>query len=213
MTETTPKNFAMTGVAGFVAARHLRAIADTGNRLVAAVDPHDAVGVLDRYSFDVRFFTEFERFDRHLEKLRRGADHERVHYVTRLFAQLSARRTHAAGAPGRRRCDLREAAGHQPVESRRPAGARRGNRQAHLHRASAAAAPGPGRVPGTSARASGHASRGAARLSDRARPLVRRVVEGRRRTLRRDRHEHRHSLFRSAGVAVRAGAERGGPLA
>jgi UDP-N-acetyl-2-amino-2-deoxyglucuronate dehydrogenase len=72
----------MTGVAGFVAARHLKAIADTGNRLVAAVDPHDAVGVLDRYSFDVRFFTEFERFDRHLEKLRRGPDHERVHYVS-----------------------------------------------------------------------------------------------------------------------------------
>jgi UDP-N-acetyl-2-amino-2-deoxyglucuronate dehydrogenase len=76
------KNFAMTGVAGFVAPRHLQAIKDTGNRLVAAVDPHDAVGVLDRYSFQVRFFTEFERFDRHLEKLRRGPEHERVHYVS-----------------------------------------------------------------------------------------------------------------------------------
>ncbi|MFI5179484.1 MAG: Gfo/Idh/MocA family oxidoreductase [Vicinamibacterales bacterium] len=76
------KNFAITGVAGFVAPRHLKAIADTGNRLVAAVDPHDAVGVLDRYSFDVRFFTEFERFDRHLEKLRRGPEGERVHYVS-----------------------------------------------------------------------------------------------------------------------------------
>jgi UDP-N-acetyl-2-amino-2-deoxyglucuronate dehydrogenase len=81
-TSSIPKNFAMTGAAGFVAARHLKAIADTGNRLVAAVDPHDAVGVLDRYSFDVRFFTEFERFDRHLEKLRRGPEQERVHYVT-----------------------------------------------------------------------------------------------------------------------------------
>jgi UDP-N-acetyl-2-amino-2-deoxyglucuronate dehydrogenase len=76
------KNFAITGVAGFVAARHLKAIADTGNRLVAAVDPHDAVGILDRYAFDVRFFTEFERFDRHLEKLRRGPESERVDYVT-----------------------------------------------------------------------------------------------------------------------------------
>ena len=81
-TGSTPRNFAMTGVAGFVAARHLKAIADTGHRLVAAVDPHDAVGVLDRYSFDVRFFTEFERFDRHLEKLRRGPEQERVHYLT-----------------------------------------------------------------------------------------------------------------------------------
>lgn len=76
------KNFAMTGVAGFVAPRHLKAIHDTGNRLVAAVDPHDAVGLLDRYAFDVRFFTEFERFDRHLEKLRRGSDAERVNYLT-----------------------------------------------------------------------------------------------------------------------------------
>jgi UDP-N-acetyl-2-amino-2-deoxyglucuronate dehydrogenase len=77
-----PKNFAITGVAGFVAARHLRAIHDTGNRLVAAVDPHDAVGVLDRYAFDVRFFTEFERFDRHLEKLRRGPEADRVNYIS-----------------------------------------------------------------------------------------------------------------------------------
>ena len=76
------KNFALTGVAGFVAPRHLQAIRDTGNRLVAAVDPHDAVGVLDRYSFNVRFFTEFERFDRHLEKLRRGPEHERVQYLS-----------------------------------------------------------------------------------------------------------------------------------
>jgi UDP-N-acetyl-2-amino-2-deoxyglucuronate dehydrogenase len=76
------KNFAMTGVAGFVAARHLKAIHDTGNRLVAAVDPHDAVGVLDRYAFDVRFFTEFERFDRHLEKLKRGPEEERVHFLS-----------------------------------------------------------------------------------------------------------------------------------
>jgi UDP-N-acetyl-2-amino-2-deoxyglucuronate dehydrogenase len=76
------RNFALTGAAGFVAPRHLKAIKDTGNRLVAAVDPHDAVGVLDKYFFDVRFFTEFERFDRHLEKLRRGLESERVDYVS-----------------------------------------------------------------------------------------------------------------------------------
>ncbi|HUK35195.1 MAG TPA: Gfo/Idh/MocA family oxidoreductase [Vicinamibacterales bacterium] len=75
-------NFAITGVAGFVAPRHLKAIRDTGHRLVAAVDPHDAVGVLDKYAFDVRFFTEIERFDRHLEKLRRGAAADRVDYVS-----------------------------------------------------------------------------------------------------------------------------------
>jgi UDP-N-acetyl-2-amino-2-deoxyglucuronate dehydrogenase len=76
------KNFAITGVGGYIAPRHLRAIRDTGNRLVAAVDSKDSVGVLDQYSFDVRFFTEVERFDRHLEKLRRGAEADRVQYLT-----------------------------------------------------------------------------------------------------------------------------------
>jgi UDP-N-acetyl-2-amino-2-deoxyglucuronate dehydrogenase len=76
------KNFAMTGVGGYIAPRHLKAIQDTGNQLVAAADPHDAVGVLDRYSFDVRFFNEIERFDRHLEKLRRGPAASRVDYVS-----------------------------------------------------------------------------------------------------------------------------------
>jgi UDP-N-acetyl-2-amino-2-deoxyglucuronate dehydrogenase len=69
-------------VGGFVAPRHLKAIRDTGNRLVAAVDPHDAVGVLDSFSLDVRFFTEIERFDRQLEKLRRGSTEDRVHFVS-----------------------------------------------------------------------------------------------------------------------------------
>jgi UDP-N-acetyl-2-amino-2-deoxyglucuronate dehydrogenase len=82
MADRGPRNFALTGVAGFVAPRHLKAIQDTGNRLVAAVDPHDAVGVLDKYSLDVRFFTEIERFDRHLDKLRQGPESERVHYVS-----------------------------------------------------------------------------------------------------------------------------------
>ncbi len=76
------KNFAITGVGGYIAPRHLRAVRDTGNRLVAAVDPQDSVGLLDSYAFDVRFFTEVERFDRHLEKLRRGPDENRLHYLS-----------------------------------------------------------------------------------------------------------------------------------
>jgi UDP-N-acetyl-2-amino-2-deoxyglucuronate dehydrogenase len=75
-------NFALIGAAGFVAPRHMKAIRDTGHTLVAAADPHDAVGVLDRYFFDVRFFPEIERFDRHLDKLRRGPQENRVHYVS-----------------------------------------------------------------------------------------------------------------------------------
>jgi UDP-N-acetyl-2-amino-2-deoxyglucuronate dehydrogenase len=76
------KNFALIGAAGFVAPRHMQAIANTGNRLVAAVDPHDSVGILDRHFPDCRFFTEVERFDRHLEKLRRKGADERVDWVS-----------------------------------------------------------------------------------------------------------------------------------
>jgi UDP-N-acetyl-2-amino-2-deoxyglucuronate dehydrogenase len=76
------KNFAITGVAGFVAPRHLRAIVETGNRLVAAADPNDSVGILDQFGFDIRFFPEIERFDRHLDKLRRGPAERRVDYVS-----------------------------------------------------------------------------------------------------------------------------------
>jgi UDP-N-acetyl-2-amino-2-deoxyglucuronate dehydrogenase len=75
-------NFAVIGVGGFVAPRHLDAIRDTGNCLLAAVDPSDSVGILDRYSFDVKFFREIERFDRFLEKARRGPESGRVQYVT-----------------------------------------------------------------------------------------------------------------------------------
>jgi UDP-N-acetyl-2-amino-2-deoxyglucuronate dehydrogenase len=77
-----PKNFALIGVGGYVAPRHLRAIKDTGNILVAAADPSDSVGILDGYFNDVRFFVEFERFDRHVEKLRRLGPEQQVHYVS-----------------------------------------------------------------------------------------------------------------------------------
>jgi UDP-N-acetyl-2-amino-2-deoxyglucuronate dehydrogenase len=77
-----PLNFAVIGVAGYIAPRHLKAIRETGNRLVAAVDPNDSVGILDQYSFDVRYFKEIERFDRHLEKLRHGPESERINYVS-----------------------------------------------------------------------------------------------------------------------------------
>lgn len=76
------KNFALIGAAGYVAPRHMRAIRDTGNRLVAAVDLHDSVGILDSFAPDTRFFTEIERFDRHLEKLRRRDPDQRVSYVS-----------------------------------------------------------------------------------------------------------------------------------
>lgn len=79
---TSSKNFALLGAAGYIAPRHMRAIVDTGNCLVAALDKNDSVGILDSFSYDISFFTEFERFDRHAEKLRRQGDDKRFHYVS-----------------------------------------------------------------------------------------------------------------------------------
>lgn len=75
------KKFALIGAAGFIAPRHMKAMKDTGNELVAALDKNDSVGVIDSYFPDAHFFTEFERFDRHLEKRRRGSG-EKVDYVS-----------------------------------------------------------------------------------------------------------------------------------
>lgn len=77
-----PKRFALIGAAGYIATRHMKAIKDTGNQLVAAVDPHDAVGSMDSYFPDARFFTEIERFDRHTEKLRKGGEDQAIQYVS-----------------------------------------------------------------------------------------------------------------------------------
>lgn len=65
------KNFALIGAAGYIAPRHMQAIKAVGGNLVAALDKHDSVGILDSYFPDCDFFTEFERFDRHLDKLKR----------------------------------------------------------------------------------------------------------------------------------------------
>jgi UDP-N-acetyl-2-amino-2-deoxyglucuronate dehydrogenase len=75
-------NFALIGAAGYIAPRHMQAIRATGHRLVAALDPSDSVGIIDRYFPDSAFFTEFERFDRHIDKLRRAGGDERVDYVS-----------------------------------------------------------------------------------------------------------------------------------
>jgi len=64
--------FALIGAAGYIAPRHMKAIRDTGNELVAALDPFDSVGIIDSYFPKADFFTEFERFDRHIDKLRRA---------------------------------------------------------------------------------------------------------------------------------------------
>lgn len=65
------KRFALIGAAGYIAPRHMKAIKDTGNDLVAAFDPYDGIGIMDSHFPNADFFTEFERFDRHIDKLRR----------------------------------------------------------------------------------------------------------------------------------------------
>ncbi|WP_462280772.1 Gfo/Idh/MocA family protein [Salinivirga cyanobacteriivorans] len=65
------KTFGIIGVAGYIAVRHLKAVKETGNEVVAALDNFDSVGIMDSYFPDADFFTEFERFDRHVDKLKR----------------------------------------------------------------------------------------------------------------------------------------------
>lgn len=75
------KNFALIGAAGYIAPRHMKAIKETGNNLVCALDPYDGIGIMDSYFPDAEFFTEPERFDRHLDKLRRNGE-RRIDYVS-----------------------------------------------------------------------------------------------------------------------------------
>ncbi|WP_274620645.1 Gfo/Idh/MocA family protein [Colwellia maritima] len=65
------KNFALIGAAGYIAPRHMKAIKETGNSLVAALDKNDSVGIIDSYFPEADFFTEYERFDRHIDLLKR----------------------------------------------------------------------------------------------------------------------------------------------
>lgn len=76
------KNFALIGAAGYIAPRHMHAIKQTGNQLVAALDPNDSVGIIDSHFPEAEFFTEFERFDRHVDKLRRANHRHSIDFVS-----------------------------------------------------------------------------------------------------------------------------------
>jgi UDP-N-acetyl-2-amino-2-deoxyglucuronate dehydrogenase len=76
------KNFALLGAAGYIASRHMQAIKATDGKLVAALDPNDSVGIIDSYFPEANFFTEFERFDRHIDKLRRENHNAQINYVS-----------------------------------------------------------------------------------------------------------------------------------
>jgi len=75
-------NFAIIGAAGYIAPRHMQAIKATGGVLAAALDPSDSIGVIDSYFPDASFFTEFERFDRFIDKLRRAGTPEAIKYIS-----------------------------------------------------------------------------------------------------------------------------------
>lgn len=76
------KNFALIGIAGYIAPRHLKAIKDTGGRLAAAVDPHDSVSILDQFFPEANYFSEFERFERFIEKTVRTSPENRIDYIS-----------------------------------------------------------------------------------------------------------------------------------
>lgn len=76
------KKFALIGASGYIAPRHMKAIKDTGNDLVAALDPNDSVGILDSFFPNTWFFTEFERFDRHIDKIRRKDGAEKIDFIS-----------------------------------------------------------------------------------------------------------------------------------
>ena len=75
------RNFALIGAAGYIAPRHIAAIKETGNNLLACLDPNDSVGIIDNYFPNSDFFTEFERFDRHIDKLRR-LEENKIDYIS-----------------------------------------------------------------------------------------------------------------------------------
>ena len=74
------KNFALIGAAGYIAPRHMKAIKETNNNLIAALDKYDSVGIIDSYFPEANFFTEYERFDRHIDKLKRVG--KKIDYVS-----------------------------------------------------------------------------------------------------------------------------------
>ena len=97
------KRFALIGAAGFIAPRHMKAIKDTGNTITTALDKFDSVGILDSYFPEADFFTEFERFDRHVEKLKQMFEanpNERLFAKTFLPPHMFSHLVVPANLPG-----------------------------------------------------------------------------------------------------------------
>jgi UDP-N-acetyl-2-amino-2-deoxyglucuronate dehydrogenase len=200
------KNFAITGVGGYIAPRHLRAIRDTGNRLSVALDPNDSVGILDQFSFDVSFFTEFERFDRHVEKLRRGDPADRIDYVT-VCAPNHLHDAHirfALRVGADAICEKPLVLNPWNCDALQELEAEFGRRvysvlQLRLH-------------PSLVALKEQLAREGSPRKREISRQMVFRLLEGKPGEIGRAGHEHRDPFLRSVDLAFRAGAPQRRPL-
>ena len=198
----TMKSFALIGAAGYVAPRHMKAISDVGGELKVAFDPKDSVGVLDSHFPDARFFVEFERFDRHIDKLRRSKD--KIEYVS----ICSPNHLHDAHTRFALRSDA-DVICEKPLvlnpwnlDGLVEVSERTGHRintilQLRLHPAIRALGD---RV------AAGHNIHDLDLTYHLARALVSRVMERRRRQSWRHRHEYRNPLFRHADSYLRPGA-------
>ena len=112
-------NFGLVSAAGYIEPRHMLAIKATGRHLVAALGPADSVGVIDDYFPQNSFFTEFERVDRHVDKLRRLDGDQRVDYISMCSPNYLHYLAYPVRASVRRARHLREAARAQSVELRR----------------------------------------------------------------------------------------------
>ena len=132
-------NFVLIGAAGFVAPRHMAAIKHVGGDLIAALDPHDSVGVLDSYFPGCYYFSEFERFDRFCELYRHGEG--KIDFVSVCSPELSARRALQVWAQNRGGCHLRETARSTCAQSGAVGAGRAGNRASDLERAADTRAP------------------------------------------------------------------------
>ncbi len=178
----------------------MKAIQAVGGDLKVAYDPNDSVGIIDSHFPDAHFFTEFERFDRHVDKLRRRG--EKIDYVSICSPNhLHDAHCRFALALGRR-CDLRKAAGAQSLEHRRSCGDRARHRPSHLDHPAAAAASGDHRAAREVCEEQ-RTSQGRSDLHRLARPLVSRIVEGRGRQVRRRCHQYRRAFLRHAELRVR----------
>ena len=200
--------FALIGAAGYVAPRHMKAIKAVGGDLKVAFDPNDSVGVIDSHFPDAHFFTEFERFDRHIDKIAAAAkDRLRFDLLTNYLHDAHCRFALRSGANAI--CEKPLVLNPWNIDGLEEMEQRTGRNvstilQFRLHPA----------IQALKEKVAADQKNGSLRpdLHHLARPLVLRVVEGRRGEVRRGRHQYRRAFLRHALLRFRPAArERRAP--